>query len=230
MLCFSDSFFVANEVNTKDLWSTFLRLRSNGKEKRVIFFNFRQPPNTLHIHSSDQERTWPEAHCHVCDCRAFLTMDIEECAAWFRCDASMREVAAVASRVRSRFCSWIKLRDSSISQDSDFMNQQHGSFFLSRVVVVWTEMTFSSKAFVFLHCTVNQLTNPPKWGWLRPPKLSLSHTTSYSNLPSCNHMPCRPLLGCTSYNSLFSSFRRRRTKPNRYPENRLEYSAGFVCM
>ena len=52
----------------------FLRLRSNGKEKRVIFFNFRQPPNTLHIHSSDRERTWPEAHCHVCDCRAFSTM------------------------------------------------------------------------------------------------------------------------------------------------------------
>ena len=52
----------------------FFRLRSNGKEKRVIFFNFRQPPNTLHIHSSDRERTWPEAHCHVCDCRAFSTM------------------------------------------------------------------------------------------------------------------------------------------------------------
>ena len=55
----------------------FLRLRSNGKEKRVIFFNFRQPPNTLHIHSSDRERTWPEAHCHVCDCRAFSTMKKE---------------------------------------------------------------------------------------------------------------------------------------------------------
>ena len=52
----------------------FFRLRSNGKEKRVIFFNFRQPPNTLHIHSSDRERTWPEAHCHVCDYRAFSTM------------------------------------------------------------------------------------------------------------------------------------------------------------
>ena len=52
----------------------FFRLRSNGKEKRVIFFNFRQPPNTLYIHSSDRERTWPEAHCHVCDCRAFSTM------------------------------------------------------------------------------------------------------------------------------------------------------------
>ena len=52
----------------------FLRLRSNGKEKRVIFLNFRQPPNTLHIHSSDRERTWPEAHCHVCDCQAFSTM------------------------------------------------------------------------------------------------------------------------------------------------------------
>ena len=46
----------------------------------------------------------------------------------------MREVAAVASRVRSRFRSWIKHLDSSISQDSDFMHQQDGSFFLSRVV------------------------------------------------------------------------------------------------
>ena len=45
-----------------------------GKEKRAIFCNFRQPPNTLHIHSSDRERTWPEAHCHVCDCREFSTM------------------------------------------------------------------------------------------------------------------------------------------------------------
>ena len=45
-----------------------------GKEKRVIFFNFRQPPNALPIHSSVRERTWPEAHCHVCDCRAFSTM------------------------------------------------------------------------------------------------------------------------------------------------------------
>ena len=52
----------------------FLRLRSNGKEKRAIFCNFRQPPSTLHIHSSDRERTWPEAHCHLCDCRAFSTM------------------------------------------------------------------------------------------------------------------------------------------------------------
>ena len=52
----------------------FLRVRSDGKEKRVIFLNFRQPPNTLHIYSSDRERTWPEAHCHVCDCRAFSTM------------------------------------------------------------------------------------------------------------------------------------------------------------
>ena len=38
-------------------------------------------------------------------------------------------VAAVASRVRSRFHSWIKLHDSSISQDSNFMHHQHGSFF-----------------------------------------------------------------------------------------------------
>ena len=45
----------------------------------------------------------------------------------------MLEVAGVASRVRSRF-SWIKHSDSSISQDSDFMLQQHGSFLMSRVV------------------------------------------------------------------------------------------------
>ena len=38
----------------------------------MIFSTFRQPLNTLHIHSSDRERTWPEAHCHVCVCRAFL--------------------------------------------------------------------------------------------------------------------------------------------------------------
>ena len=44
------------------------------KRSEWFFFNFRQPPNTLHIHSSDRERTWPEAHCHICDCRAFSTM------------------------------------------------------------------------------------------------------------------------------------------------------------
>ena len=54
----------------------FLRLRSNGKEKRVIFLNFRQLPNTLHIHSSDRERMWPEAHCHVRDFWAFLTTSL----------------------------------------------------------------------------------------------------------------------------------------------------------
>ena len=59
----------------------------------------------------------------------------------FASDALMHEVAAVASRVRSRFRSWIKHSVSSISQDSDFMHQQHGFFFffyffllLSRVV------------------------------------------------------------------------------------------------
>ena len=56
----------------------FLRLRSNGKEKREIFFNFRGPPITLHIHSSDRERMWPEAHCHVRDFRAIWTMANEE--------------------------------------------------------------------------------------------------------------------------------------------------------
>ena len=47
-------------------------------EKRSdwFFFNFRGPPNTLHIpvHSSDRERMWPKAHCHVRDFRAFSTM------------------------------------------------------------------------------------------------------------------------------------------------------------
>ena len=53
--------------------------------------------------------------------------DIEESAVWFFCDASMREVVTVASRIHSRLCSGIKHRDSSISPDSDFMHQ-HGSF------------------------------------------------------------------------------------------------------
>ena len=52
----------------------FFRLIKKQWKREVIFFNFRQPPNTFHIHSSDRERTWPEAHCHVCDCRAFSTM------------------------------------------------------------------------------------------------------------------------------------------------------------
>ena len=60
--------------------------------------------------------------------------DFEESAVWFCHDASMHEVAAVASRVRSPFRSWIMHSDSSISQDSEFMHEQHGSFFLSRVV------------------------------------------------------------------------------------------------
>ena len=63
---------------------------------------------------------------HPCD----ASCDIEESAVWFRRDSSMREVAAVASRVRSRFRSWIKHLDSSISQDSDFIHQLHGSFFV----------------------------------------------------------------------------------------------------
>ena len=61
--------------------------------------------------------------------RGDASCDIEESAVRFRRDASMREVAAVTSRIRSRFRSWIKHCDSSISQDSDFMHQQHGSFF-----------------------------------------------------------------------------------------------------
>ena len=54
--------------------------------------------------------------------RGDASSDIEESAVWFRRDA-------VASRVRSRFCSWIKHLVSLISQNSDFMHQQHGSFF-----------------------------------------------------------------------------------------------------
>ena len=46
-------------------------------EKRSgFFFNFRQPPNSLHFHSSDWERMWLDAHCHVRDFRAFLTMQL----------------------------------------------------------------------------------------------------------------------------------------------------------
>ena len=56
----------------------FLRLRNNGKEKRVIFFNFHKPPTTLHILSSDWERMWAKAHCHVPDFRAFLTTELEQ--------------------------------------------------------------------------------------------------------------------------------------------------------
>ena len=63
---------------------------------------------------------------HPCD----ASCDIEESAVWFRRDASMREVAAIASRVRSRFRSWIKHLDSSISQYSDFMHRQDGCFFV----------------------------------------------------------------------------------------------------
>ena len=54
--------------------------------------------------------------------------NIEESAVWFSRNASMHEVAVVVSGVRSRFRSWFKHSDSSISQDSDFMHQQHGSF------------------------------------------------------------------------------------------------------
>ena len=54
----------------------FLRLRSNGKEKRAILFSFRQPTCALHIQSSDRERIWSEAHCHVRDFRAVLTMQL----------------------------------------------------------------------------------------------------------------------------------------------------------
>ena len=61
-----------------------------------------------------------KTHCGNASC------DIEESAVWFRRDASMREVA---SRVRSQFRSWIKHPDSLISQDSDFMHQQHLFFF-----------------------------------------------------------------------------------------------------
>ena len=49
-------------------------LKKQWKREANDFFNFRQPPNTLHIHSSDRERMWLEAHCHVRDFREFLTM------------------------------------------------------------------------------------------------------------------------------------------------------------
>ena len=58
-------------------------LRSNGKEKRANFCNFRLPPSTLHIHSSDRERMWPEAHCHVRDFRAILTMTLQNSLTYF---------------------------------------------------------------------------------------------------------------------------------------------------
>ena len=67
------------------------------------------------IQKSKNLLPWPKKENHPGD----ASCDIEESAAWFHCDASMREVAAVTSRVRSRFRSWIKLHDSSISQDSD---------------------------------------------------------------------------------------------------------------
>ena len=70
VLCFSDWFFFPSEVNTKDLWSTF-SFKKQWKREASDFFNFRQPPNTLHIHSSDREQMWPEAHCHV---REFQTL------------------------------------------------------------------------------------------------------------------------------------------------------------
>ena len=76
---------------------------------------------------------WAKKKNHLDDMHHDYNCDIEESAVWFSRDASMHEVAAVVSGVRSRFCSWIKRSDSSISQDSDFMHQQHRSFFVSRV-------------------------------------------------------------------------------------------------
>ena len=58
--------------------------------------------------------------------RGDASWDIEESAVWFRRNPSMCEVT---SRIRSRFRSWIKHPNSSISQDFDFMHHQHGSFF-----------------------------------------------------------------------------------------------------
>ena len=54
------------------------------------------------------------------------------CIMWYRriCGLISLRCIDAWSRVRSRFRSRIKLHDSSISQDSDFMHQQHGSFFV----------------------------------------------------------------------------------------------------
>ena len=61
--------------------------------------------------------------------RGDASWDIEDSAVRSLRDASMREVTEVASHVRLRFGSLIKHLDSLISQDSDFVHRQHGSFF-----------------------------------------------------------------------------------------------------
>ena len=72
VLCFSDWLF-SQWGKHRGFVKYSLRLRSKGKEKGEIFFNFRLPPTTLHIHPSNREQIWPENHCHVGDFRALLT-------------------------------------------------------------------------------------------------------------------------------------------------------------
>ena len=74
VLCFLGLVFLSQWGKHEWFVKYFLRLRSNGKRSERFFFNFRQPPSTLHIHSSDRERMWPEAHCHARDFRPILTM------------------------------------------------------------------------------------------------------------------------------------------------------------
>ena len=75
VLCFSDWFFVASEV-TRRICEVLFTFKKQWKREASDFLNFHQPPNTLHIHSSDRERMWPEAHCHVRDFRSFSTMEL----------------------------------------------------------------------------------------------------------------------------------------------------------
>ena len=102
---------------------------------------------------------WPKKNNHPCD----ASCDIEESAVWFRCDASMREVAAVASRVRSRFRSWIKLHDSSISQDSDFMHQQYDAFFFFVQGSRYVEMCKIPQVYDFAIPSTNLLELKQPW-------------------------------------------------------------------
>ena len=50
-----------------------LHLKKQWKREASEFFfwNFRQPPYIRHIHSSDRERMWLEAYCHVRDSTKF---------------------------------------------------------------------------------------------------------------------------------------------------------------
>ena len=58
-------FFFPSDLRTKDLEVLFTFKKQWKREASDFFFNFRQPPNILHIHSSDRERMRPEGHCHM---------------------------------------------------------------------------------------------------------------------------------------------------------------------